>query len=147
MDFFVGATIILTIWGAMGPLVGIVLGHRLRKSWQREQWIADNRRREYQELLGTLMRSAGILMDYRNAMGTITAGTAEDQRRRAEAGSEAANVLSDRIFIANDIQEARIPELWSEMTTDYMTKGSLKQFDDRLEHIRKVILAAATKHP
>jgi len=45
------------VWAAVGPLVGVWIGAVLAKRWQREQWIADNKRAEYRKLLTTLTRS------------------------------------------------------------------------------------------
>ncbi len=44
IDTFVWSTIILAVWGAVGPLVGVRYGQKLAKRWQREQWIRENRK-------------------------------------------------------------------------------------------------------
>jgi hypothetical protein len=49
-------TVFLTIWAPVGPLVGILVGHYLTRSWERRQWIADNQKEEYKKLLGGFNR-------------------------------------------------------------------------------------------
>jgi len=57
MTIFVWATVILAIWAAVGPLVGIYVGHHLLRSQQRRQWLADNRIQEWREVMTTLHKS------------------------------------------------------------------------------------------
>jgi len=47
----------LIVWGAIGPFVGILVGHVLTRSWQQKQWMLDRRKEEWRELLTTLARS------------------------------------------------------------------------------------------
>jgi len=61
MDGFVWSTIILGVWAAIGPLVGVRYGHDLAKRWQKEHWISDNKKQEYRELLGILTASFGAI--------------------------------------------------------------------------------------
>jgi len=43
MDFFVGSTIVLGVWAAVGPLVGVRYGDELSQRAKRRQWLADER--------------------------------------------------------------------------------------------------------
>jgi hypothetical protein len=52
-----GWTLALVLWGVIAPLVGILVGHYLSRSWQRKQWIQDRRKEEWRELLTILTRS------------------------------------------------------------------------------------------
>jgi len=49
-------TLALAIWAALGPVIGILIAHYLLRSWQRRQWLADNRKEEYRKLLAALNR-------------------------------------------------------------------------------------------
>ncbi len=46
-----GLTLALVFWGVIAPLVGILVGHYLSRSWQREQWFRDKRYEDYQAVL------------------------------------------------------------------------------------------------
>jgi hypothetical protein len=37
-------------WGVVGPLVGVVIGAGLARSWQRKQWVPQSKKAEYREL-------------------------------------------------------------------------------------------------
>ncbi len=45
------STIILAIWGAVGPLVGVRYGQDLSKRNQRAQWVLDSKKQEFKEIL------------------------------------------------------------------------------------------------
>jgi hypothetical protein len=44
-------TLALVLWSVFAPLVGILVGHYLSRSWQREQWFRDKRSEDYQAVL------------------------------------------------------------------------------------------------
>jgi hypothetical protein len=47
-------TLIVGGLGIFGTLAGVVSGHFLSRSWQREQWLLDKRREEYRELINLI---------------------------------------------------------------------------------------------
>jgi hypothetical protein len=50
-------TLIVAGLGIGGTLGGIVVGHVLTRSWQEEQWLLNNRKEEFRELMTALARS------------------------------------------------------------------------------------------
>ena len=46
--------VFFAIWAAVGPLVGIAVGHYLVRSWERRRWLADNRKEEFKQVLVAL---------------------------------------------------------------------------------------------
>jgi hypothetical protein len=46
-----GLTLALVLWGVIAPLVSILVGHYLSRSWQREQWFRDKRYEDYRAVL------------------------------------------------------------------------------------------------
>jgi hypothetical protein len=101
MDPFVISTIILGIWGAVGPLVGIFVGHWLTKRWQREQWIADNQRDEYRKLLAGLNR-LNMTLSSGHVHGTENP---EELQRAMEDISVASNTS---LFITDFLAESNV---------------------------------------
>jgi hypothetical protein len=87
-------TLYLALWGAIGPLVGIIAGHFLTRSSQHIQRVRDNRKQEYRELLTALTAAYMHILQYE--------GSGEDVRF-SPVGNEAFRMLQDRIFIADDI--------------------------------------------
>jgi hypothetical protein len=37
-------------WGVVGPLVGVVIGVWLARSWQHKRWLLESKKAEYREL-------------------------------------------------------------------------------------------------
>ena len=58
------ATIILAIWAAVGPLVGIYVGHHLLRSQHRRQWLAETRIQEWREIITTLHKSLVLVTQF-----------------------------------------------------------------------------------
>jgi len=98
------STVGLGIWAAIGPLIGIALGHSLNRSSQHEQWLRDNRKQEYRDLLTSLTTA------YLHLVHNWSGGNEEPV-------NEASRVLHDRIFIAQEIRSARIMEEWGAIVT------------------------------
>jgi hypothetical protein len=64
------ATLIVAGLGIAGTLGGILVGHLLTRSWQQRQWLLDNRRQEYREVLNAVitmdraLRSSAVGLAY-----------------------------------------------------------------------------------
>jgi len=94
---------VLSIWAGVGPLAGLLLGHLLLRSWQREQWILDSRKAEFRELLSALSDTVVHLMMSEPA---LKAGRGEKEFAEFVAAQKVAmRVLADRIYIARDLRE------------------------------------------
>ena len=72
MDPFVIATIILTVWAALGPLVGVRYGNELARRSARMQWLADARTKEWRGLLTVLTTSMAIIVQSNIGNRTVT---------------------------------------------------------------------------
>jgi hypothetical protein len=140
MDFFLWSTVILSIWGAVGPLVGIIIGHRITKAWQREQWIVENKKQEYRELLSTLSKSFSVYARYYTG-GAAHGPEAQERLERAEA--EVLETINDRIFIAAEIREHDILKRWVAAVQDFERDRNSHQFAQRFGEICKTILDSA----
>jgi hypothetical protein len=131
-------TVFLTIWVPIGPLMGIVVGHYLTRSWQHRQWIADNQKEEYKNLLGGFNRlnmaismyqvtGTGSLADLKLAMGEI---------------SSAANTT---LFITEFLETTKVIGDLLDASEKLMKGGSFEEY--RLHYWKAVnqILEAAKK--
>jgi|SRR6266436_4258875 len=91
----------LAVWAAIGPLAGIVIGHYLVRSWQRRQWIADNRKDEYRKILGALNR---LNMAFSQQHSTGVA----DSREIKEAMEEIAIAFNTCLFITYFLEKSKV---------------------------------------
>jgi len=94
-------TLVLSIWAGVGPLVGLMVGHYLIRSWQTRQWILDARKIEFRELLSALSTMSKELLAF-TATRQFYRGTEWD--RLIEAQKSAFAIIMDRIYIAEDIK-------------------------------------------
>jgi hypothetical protein len=105
-----------TIWAALGPLVGVCIGAYLARRWQRDQWIADNKRSEYRKLLTTLAKTFTSIIELRAA--GVALGP-KDQRTLFNLEVRASAVILDRIFIADEVKEMNLLKRWNQALRDY----------------------------
>ena len=134
-----------TLVAASFGVGGILLGHYLTRSWQREQWRLDLRREEYRELISALSTVFADLQRF----GTGT-GDREFGIKRAQLQADSYRVIRDRIFIADEIAEAMILERWYAIlgpVEDYQP-GRWKPFVEGYTEInRKLVQMALSKPP
>lgn len=95
------ATLTLTIWAALGPLVGILIGHYLVRSWQRRQWIADNQKEEYRKVLAGLNRLNLLLAQQHY-------GENVDAQEIKQAQEEITIALNTSLFIADFLEKSKV---------------------------------------
>jgi hypothetical protein len=71
-------------WAAVGPLIGVLVGAYLTGRRQKRDWLADNKKEEYRELLSAMTKALSInLQLYVLGLGLDS----DDQRRRAKKSS------------------------------------------------------------
>jgi len=128
-------------WSAVGPLIGVLVGAYIANRNQRRQWLLDNRKQEYRELLSALS-SAFIALTRLNTPMIAIPGELERELRNAE--TESFRILRDRLFIATEIRDTRILGLWLEATRDVDHDRDLVKFADRFNQINKTIVYLAT---
>src|ERR1700679_2527183 len=99
-------TLIVSSVGIGGTLGGIVVGHFLTRSWQQKQWLLDNRRQEYRELLSAITSAymAIVHVDELKASGKYTQPDLGLESERAQI--DAYRTLRDRILIADELSLA-----------------------------------------
>ncbi len=97
MDSHPTVTLTLAIWAGVGPMAGIVIGHFMSRSIERERWLRDARKEEYRELLSEL---GNLLV----ALTKVSPGFYQ----YVEAQADAIRVLKDRLYIAPELREHKI---------------------------------------
>jgi hypothetical protein len=123
IDIFVWSTIILAIWGAVGPLVGVRYGQELAKRWQREQWIRENRKEECRELLNAIYEQ----------FPSRTTLTYEQMFSQ----DNLSRIFKSRIFIAEDLARLNVQPRWRDMFNNAVDK---KVSGDEYQKLREELL-------
>jgi hypothetical protein len=98
----------VTLIAAGFGVSGVLLGHYLTRSWQREQWRLDRRGEEYRQLITALsdvftnMQRSGMYM-----------GDHDRALKLEIIKARAYRVIRDRILIAEELGDANILERWA----------------------------------
>jgi hypothetical protein len=129
-------TLTLTIWAAIGPIVGLLAGHLLSRSSQRKHWIADCKKQEYGELLRALMRHHFLLEDYLGSPGPMVG---ELERRIKEREEEAAIVIKNRMFLRRQIESLGIYERWGRSIKEFRKTQDVATFSGSFDELQKAI--------
>ena len=123
MDFFVVSTIVLGVWAAVGPLVGVRYGDELSQRSNRRQWLADERTKEWRELLGILTTSMTTIIQCRQGERTV-----EMRQEDLRASVAAGEVLSNRLFIAKEVRRRQLLDRWREAVAAFEKDGDAEAF-------------------
>jgi hypothetical protein len=130
-----------TIWGYVGPLVGVCLGAFLGWGIQRSQWTADNKKREYQALLTTLLRAHNAAQLLYSAGATHFAP--EVLRAYTNDLNAAGVVFEDRVFIGKKLKELDLKNRWESALGHLRSTHNHLTFEAEFEQIKQEILKAA----
>ncbi len=137
-----GWTVVLVLWSVIAPLVGILVGHYLTRSWQQKQWMQDRRKEEWRELLTTLTRSFATICKF---TGPVMVLDEDDMRTLDEAQTVAQTTIRDRIFIAKEVKELEIYETWVKAARAFEKDMTYMPFAEQYAVINAKIVDAATK--
>jgi hypothetical protein len=92
---------------SVGSFIGSLISQLLSTRQRRREWIKDNKKQEWRELISTLSKSFRYILN--NSFGLISD---EQERGIFQADFEATSAIEDRIFIAHQIQRENISERW-----------------------------------
>jgi hypothetical protein len=136
MDPFVISTIILGIWGALAPLIGIFVGHWLTKSWQRRQWLADNQKEEYRRILAGLNR-LNMVLAQQHCDGDVGA------QEIKQATEEITIALNTSLFITDFLEKSKVAGDVLNAVRMLSQGGSFDDYQEEYWKAVNLILASA----
>ena len=133
-------TIILAVWAAVGPLVGIYMGHRLLRFQQRRQWLADNRIQEWREVITTLTKSLVLITQFDAARNLSTV----EEKKAAmpavlDARAVALSVLNNRLFIGKEVRHHQMFDRWKKAVDEFETDHDPGKFGTMLGELTNLI--------
>lgn len=130
-------TLILAIWAAVGPLVGIAIGHYLVRSWERKRWLADNRKEEYRRVLAAVNKLNEFMIDY-HATHYI------DNEAFKQAIKDTQMAVNTSLFTSDIHDDVLIGVL--QTAVKFANGGSFDDYIQEYWKSVKLILAAAKKN-
>src|SRR6266852_5671296 len=116
-------------WSAAGPLIGVLIGAWLGRAWDKTKWERENRKEECRELIKSISHAATLAMN-------VGSGTSSSEAYMAYLDS--IKTFHDRIFIAEDIDKAKVLDAWAYAVGDFGPKKiDSSQFSDRVDSVIK----------
>ena len=132
-------TVFLTLWAAVGPIAGVLIGHYLLRGAQRRQWVSDNRLKEWRELIEVLISAFAIILRVR----AIDVKGEQNRRELHENGLRAIEVISNRVFIHDDVERIRLLDQWNNATHTFLVEGNSREFSAAFQKIMAKVREAA----
>jgi hypothetical protein len=130
-------TVFLTIWGVVGPIVGLVAGHFLSESAQRKRWVADNQKDEYRKLLAALTKINVALLDLHSGNG--------DHQDLDNGMNEFSQATNTCLFINDFLEQSKVLDEIKQAVQSFITGGDLKSYQGRYWTAVNQIIASARK--
>jgi hypothetical protein len=135
-------TIVVASLGAVTTLGGIVFGHFLSRSSQREQWMLDRRHQEFQELLGALAASmhAEVEAMYQSEL------TSEELKDKTRRTADFFQIVQTRIFTFTDVKRLDLKREWLAAVNAHLTSRphDLETFEKTYQTLTQRLVNAAT---
>jgi len=135
------ASLARSIWSAVGPLIGVLVGANIANRNQRKHWLLDNRRAEYRKLLTTLTRAYGDIMNTYSQAGI----TGKDMHRCERVRLNAINVIRDRIFISEEVTKMELLEKWNSAAVTFIKDRNYELFATRFSEVMDSLRRSAFK--
>jgi hypothetical protein len=127
-------------FGIAAAFGGVLVGQRMARNTQREQWLLDRRKEEWRELLTALAESLRVSLKIYPARAL----SGDEERQIVEAQSNSFRVIRDRIFIASDVQRLNIENRWSAAVQHHSQTMDAKHLGATYKELRSEIVKAAT---
>jgi hypothetical protein len=113
----------VTITGSfgVGGFVGNLVSFWLTSRLQRQNWVKDNKKQEWRELIDALREALRVMMarHYENYADVDDMTPAEDVRYREEAIRKGYVALGDRIFIVKKVRDSGLSDKWAALNDEY----------------------------
>lgn len=99
---------------SVGSFVGGLITQLFSSRQRHQEWLKDNKRQEWRELISTLSQSFHYLRN-NTGFGIISG---EQERGALEADAEARRAIESRIFVVHQIQRENVLERWQSLAAE-----------------------------
>src|SRR5690242_10266332 len=112
------------IWNVGGVVFGTLFGAWIGSRMNNRNWVRENKRRDYQDVLTALVKGYEAAAYMRS--GSAAFAGPQYQKQWYDMSREAQRTLEDRLFIADDLKKLRIKERWSEAKEKFQNNANLE---------------------
>jgi hypothetical protein len=141
--------VFLVCWGVISPLIGIIVGHVLSRSWQLKQWQMERRWQDYQAVMTAITSAYMAILRLDNAhLHTRELADEVDAIKH-----DSFRVIRDRIAIADELERGSILADWDTAVTNYELRpkedeeDAQKRFGRRFNAINEQLVRMARQPP
>jgi len=142
VNWIVVRSTVSSVWAAVGPLIGVLVGGWLTSRNQRRHWLADNKKQEYRELLTSIAGAGSKLLVFYGRDPIVASG--EELFRVGETARESVDVIYNRLFIVDEIRKLNVLKRWedgfSALRDDRDVNAFGKAMDSLMDDIRNAAL-------
>lgn len=133
-------TLIVAALGIAGTLSGVILGHTMLRLWQHEQWVRDERLKEFRELLSALSESYRLELDNLRLLHI-----GEERLAYIDSLPSVIQVVRSRIFIAREIQAINFEVRWTEAVHAFHNGSGIAALAGTCTDLQIAIMNAALR--
>ncbi|MGD0548241.1 MAG: hypothetical protein ABR991_10510 [Terracidiphilus sp.] len=130
------------LFGAIGAILCVLVGHFLTRWSQRKQWLRDRKLEEYRELItsmaNAIVNSQHLLASGQPLFGELDLNTIELQKT-------AMRTFADRIFIRQELDSMEILDEYMNAFLDLRNDRELGKYGPRMDKVMCKIIDAAQK--
>lgn len=131
-------------WGVITLVAGILIGAYIANRNQRQQWLLENKRAEYRELLTTIADAGGKFVVF-YGMGPPIVATGEEQFEIGETARKSVDAIYNRLFIADDVKRLDLQRRWERAISALRRTLDINAFGKELDTIMDDVRKAALK--
>jgi hypothetical protein len=115
------------LWPVVTLLIGIYVGGTVTSRNQRKQWVLDNKRNEFRELISAITRTVTLVANLPQGAGP------EERKAAGDAELTAIAMINDRIFIAREMAELNVLNRWHKMMPGLVNRSQGSEDFDKLK--------------
>ena len=130
-DPFVWATIILGIWGALGPLVGVRYGNLLASRAQKSHWTYDNAKQECRELITVMSNTYSVFLKFyapSSVPGLYGPHDEREMREQEQAHKDSLEIFYRMLFISDELLKLKTRDRWISALSIYEKDKDASKF-------------------
>lgn len=133
-------TLIVAGLGIVGTFGGSMVSQFLTRATTRQQWLMDNKKQEFRELL-TALSAAYMKLAQIAAPDEVHPPELKQQADTLKV--EAYRILRDRLYIAEEVAQVGALDLWDPATHNLQATKDFRTFAGRFTELQNELVAIA----
>lgn len=99
-------TLLLTLWAAVGPMTGLLVGHFLTRSNAHELWVRDNRKLEFKAVVHAM---SVYIVEHMTYAASQASSLQQSKQAYLDSMKAVYITICEQIYIHDDLFKTDIP--------------------------------------